>query len=203
MIKTIIFDFGAIFINLDKACSMQKFLEAAKIESLDDDMILKNQQYEVGLISTEAFISFYAEKFPHLSKPVIIDLWNSILLDFPKKRLEFIKSLSAKNTYRLILLSNTNDLHISWIKRHISFYEEFKSQFDAFYLSHEINLRKPNRDIYEYVLKENNLKAHECLFIDDTFENTETAKTLGIRVWNLNEQTEDIVQLFDLKKDLF
>ena len=66
-------------------------------------------------------------------------------------------------------MSNTNDLHISWIQRDWGdkLYNEFKVCFEKFYLSHEINLRKPNTDIYEFVLNENKLQAKECLFIDD------------------------------------
>ncbi|MEM6515418.1 MAG: HAD family phosphatase [Bacteroidota bacterium] len=203
MINTIIFDFGAVFINLDKEGSLHEFLKAAGIKSLDAEMVAVNQQYEIGQISTEEFVGFYKVRFPHLSPTQIIDLWNCILLDFPKSRLEFIKELSAKGNYNLLLLSNTNDLHISWIKSNIPFYEEFKAQFNAFYLSHEIRLRKPNEDIYDFVLEKNNLKAEDCLFIDDTLENTDTAKQMGIHIWHLNEKTEDVTELFKIKKDLF
>ena len=75
-----------------------------------------------------------------------------------------------------------------------------KTALIHFYLSHEIQLRKPNADIYEFVLKENNLKPEECLFIDDTKENTDTANKLGIHTWNIDETTEDIINLFSIKK---
>ena len=130
-------------------------------------------------------------------------IWNFILRDFPEHRLKFIKQLAKDNNHQLILLSNTNELHIDYIKKNVSFYEEFKNCFDQFYLSHEINLRKPNADIFNFVLTENNLKAEECLFIDDTLENTQTAQQLGINVWNNNPATEDIVDIFTIKKELF
>ena len=82
-------------------------------------------------------------------------------------------------------------------------YNRFKNCFDKFYLSHEINLSKPNLDIYEFVLNENNLTAEECFFIDDTKENTDAASSLDINVWNNNPETEDIVDLFTINKDLF
>ena len=82
-------------------------------------------------------------------------------------------------------------------------YNRFKNCFDKFYLSHEIQLSKPNLDIYKYVINENSLNAKECLFIDDTKENTDAASLLGINVWNNNPVTEDIVNLFTIKKDLF
>ncbi|WP_298756548.1 HAD family phosphatase [uncultured Psychroserpens sp.] len=202
-IKTIIFDFGDVFINLDKQGAMQNALNLFQLEDLPEDLVAINTLYEQGLISTKEFIAFYTDNFPHLSQKDIIDAWNFILKDFPIHRLEFIKSLVKDNNYQLILLSNTNDLHITWIKDRVSFYDEFKACFHKFYLSHEIKLRKPNRDIYEFVLTENNLKAEACLFIDDTKVNTDAASKLGIYTWNIDETKEDVVNLFNIKKDLF
>ena len=203
IIKTLIFDLGNVFINLDKQGAMKNALELFELDELHEDLIAINTLYEQGLISTEEFIEFYTDNFPGLSKKKFIDTWNYILKDFPEHRLEFIKKLAKEGKYKLILLSNTNDLHISWIADNISFYEDFKSCFDTFYLSHEIKLRKPNADIYEFVVQENKLKYEECLFIDDTKENTDTSASLGIHVWNIDENKQDIVDLFTINKDLF
>ncbi|MGB1307649.1 MAG: HAD family hydrolase [Oceanihabitans sp.] len=203
MIKTLIFDFGDVFINLDKAGAMQNALDLFETKELPEELVAINTLYEQGLLSTEEFLEFYQENFPKLSAEEITTSWNYILRDFPRKRLEFLQQLATQKKYKLILLSNTNKLHIDWIKREVDFYEEFKNYFDAFYLSHEIQLRKPNTNIYEFVLNENNLKAEESLFIDDTLANTEAAKKLGIHVWNIDETKEDITNLFSIKKDLF
>lgn len=203
MIKTIIFDFGDVFINLDKEGALKLALEKFEIDSLDEELQSINALYEQGLITTDEFLEFYADNFPKLSKEDLKYIWNFIIKDFPEHRLKFIKQLAKDNNHQLILLSNTNQLHINHIKEHVSFYEEFKNCFDQFYLSHEINLRKPNADIFDFVLNENNLKAEECLFIDDTLENTQTAEQLGINVWNNNPATEDIVDIFTIKKELF
>ena len=203
MIKTIIFDFGDVFINLDKEGALKLALEKFEIDSLDEELQSVNALYEQGLISTDEFLEFYADNFPKLSKDELKSIWNFILSDFPEHRLQFIKQLAKDNNHQLILLSNTNELHIDYIKKNVSFYEDFKNCFDQFYLSHEINLRKPNADIFNFVLTENNLKAEECLFIDDTLENTQTAQQLGINVWNNNPATEDIVDIFTIKKELF
>ena len=203
MIKTIIFDFGDVFINLDKAGAKKNALTLFGNDSFSEDMIAFNALYEQGLISTKEFLNFYLDNFPNLNEEHIFNAWNYILKNFPKHRLEFLQNLKKENKYKLILLSNTNELHINWIKENISFFEEFKICFDEFYLSHEINLRKPNNDIYEFVLNENNLIANECLFIDDTKENTNTAEKLGIHCWNIDETSEDVVNLFNIKSELF
>lgn len=202
-IKTLIFDFGDVFINLDKEGAMQNALRLFKLDTFDDAMITTNIKYEIGKISTLEFIEFYASKFQNLTKNQIIEAWNYIIKDFPKYRLNFIKDLALKKDYKLILLSNTNTMHIDYIKENVSFYDEFKNCFDAFYLSQVIHLRKPNANIFEFVLQENNLVAEECLFIDDTKENTDIAKQLGFKVWNIDETTQDVINLFDIKSKLF
>lgn len=203
MIKTLIFDFGNVFINLDIETARTHALETLKIHDLSEEMHAFNSFYEQGLISTEEFLEFYAENFPKLSSEDFMDVWNFMLKDFPQHRLEFIKELKASSKYKLILLSNTNALHINWIEEHVFFYEDFKNCFDNFYLSHEINLSKPNTDIFEFVLKENSLKANECLFIDDNADNIKAANTLNFKTWHINPKTEDVSNLFKIKSDLF
>ena len=203
MIKTLIFDFGDVFINLDKQGAMDNALKLFKMDVLENDMIFKNMQYEIGNITSLEFINFYKNKFSYLSEKQIIEAWNYIIQDFPFHRLEFAKQLATNNNYKRIVLSNTNEIHIDFIKENITFYNEFKDCFDKFYLSHEINLRKPDIDIYEFVLNENDLKANECLFIDDTKDNTDMASSLGIHVWNIDETKEDVVDLFSINSELF
>jgi len=203
MIKAIIFDFGNVFINLDIEGFTQNAFKHFKIDELSEEMIAFNSFYEQGLILTEEFLEFYAENFPKLSEEELIDIWNFMLKDFPERRLDFLKELKKSAKYKLILLSNTNEIHIDWIKKNVSFYEDFKNCFDAFYLSHDIHLRKPNRDIFEYVLRENNLNAKECFFVDDNHDNITTANSLSIHTWHINPRTEDITSLFKVNSHLF
>ena len=195
MIKNIVFDFGDIFINLDKKLFAEE-LQKIHISQESEEMLPILQQYEMGLVSTDKFLTFFEERLS-VSQDKLKRAWNSILLDFPKERLRFIQNLSKSKKYRLFLLSNTNDLHISWIQKNwgMEQYNAFKICFEQFYLSHEINLRKPNNNIYEFVLTMNKLAPKETLFIDDTKENTDAAKALGIHIWNLKPGKEDVLEL--------
>jgi FMN phosphatase YigB (HAD superfamily) len=196
MIKNIVFDFGDIFINLDKK-GFTAGLQKIGISQSSEEMSTILQQYEMGLISTKDFIGFFNTRL-NIPSEKLIEVWNSILLEFPKKRLKFIQDLAESKKYRLFLLSNTNDLHISWIQNKwgMELYQDFRICFEQFYLSHEINFRKPNNNIYEFVLNANNLIAKETFFIDDTKENTAAAKVLGMHVWNLVPGKEDVTELF-------
>jgi len=202
MIRTLIFDFGDVFINLDKSATIRE-MQKLNIEDLSEELVQINMDYEKGLISSDAFLATYLKSLTSLTKPQIIACWNAILIDFPKYRYNFLKLLSEKGYYKLILLSNTNELHINWVKENIPFYEEFVACFDAFYFSHEINFRKPDSAIYKFVLDKHDLKPEECLFIDDTKLNTEAASALGIHTWNIDPSKEDIIDLFTSNKKLF
>ncbi len=202
MIKTIIFDFGDVFLNLDKPAT-QRELERLEIRNFSEDMLLHNQQYEKGLISSQEFLDWYLENYPQLTEAALTDSWNAILKDFPPHRLDFLRRLAQEGRYQLILLSNTNHLHIDWVKANVPFFEEFKSCFDAFYLSQEINFRKPDHSIYQFVMRTHELDPSETLFIDDTSENTRAASELGIHTWNIDPAREDVTDLFQIKKELF
>lgn len=202
MIKAIVFDFGDVFINLNKNAVVRE-LKKFNVDEFSDELRENNHKYEKGLISSEEFLSGYQQANPEFSKEEIKRSWNTILTDFPRYRLDFIKRLSEKKEYKLILLSNTNEIHINWIKEHVPFFEEFRKCFDAFYLSYEINMRKPDAEIYRFVLEEHGLKAEECLFIDDTAANTQAAEELGFHTWNLEPTREDVIDLFTTKGELF
>lgn len=196
MIKNIIFDFGDIFINLDKEIIFREMQRYGN-PSLTPELIILSNAFEVGQISPDIFINGLQTYFPKASTQEIIAIWNGMLLDFPDYRLEFIEKLANEKEYRLFLLSNNNALHkLEAIKiMGSSKFESFKCSFEQFYLSHEIHLRKPNTDIYEFVLEKNGLDPTETFFVDDTFENTHSASKLGIKTWNLIVGQEDIIQL--------
>jgi len=196
MLKNIVFDFGDIFINLDKP-AVFKALENFGGTALSPELTRLAKNYEVGHIRSTDFIRALQDFFPRATAEELTAAWNSILLDFPIERLAFIEQMAADKKYRLFLLSNTNELHITAVIKSMGIqnFNRFKACFEQFYLSHEINLRKPDLPIYEYVLSQNQLKAKETLFIDDMLENTLAAESLGIKTWNLIVGKEDIVQL--------
>lgn len=204
MIKNIIFDFGDVFIDLDKKAPFEYF-SRFDIHAMDDEMKQWNMDYETGLLSTAAFMDHYLKRFPRLNHISFTTVWNSMIQYFPQQRLDWIKKLSNSGKYRLFLLSNTNDLHVEQVIKNMdeSRFIQFKAAFEAFYFSQDIKLRKPNPEIFKHVLNENKLIASETLFIDDVAENTCAAETLGLKTWTIKPGKEDITQLFTIKKELF
>ncbi|WP_343588782.1 HAD family phosphatase [Flavobacterium sp.] len=195
MIDAIIFDFGDIFINLDKPATISG-LQKLGMTEWNNELDQLNLSFETGSISPEEFIAGFQKQLPNASRENILKAWNAVLADFPFYRLEFLQELSKK--YRLFLLSNTDSIHINTFeeKSGVSFYKDFYNCFEKVYFSFDIGMRKPDPKIYQFVLDQNNLIAENTLFVDDKTENTDSATTLGIKVWNLQVGKEDVVDLF-------
>lgn len=195
MIKNIIFDFGDIFINLDKPATARE-MKKYGFETITPELDLLFKRYEMGLVTSNQFLSQTGTLFPKATRQNLIDAWNAILLDFPDYRLRFLEELALEKKYRMFLLSNTNEIHIENEKNKMGKrWDRFKNAFEGFYLSYEMKKRKPNLDIFQDILKENQLFPEETFFVDDTKENTDAAAQLGIKTWNLIVGKEDITEL--------
>jgi putative hydrolase of the HAD superfamily len=198
MIDTIIFDFGDVFINLDKQAPIEKMKELG-LSRWNKNLDKLNIEFEKGLIDKETFLNTLQQNMPNASIEEIQKAWNSVLLEFPLYRLEFLQLLSKK--YRLFLLSNTDAIHIAKFEKKsgVSFYSDFYQCFEKVYFSFEMGMRKPDLEIYTTVINNHELIPKHTLFVDDNKENTDAAFSLGLQVWNLKIGDEDVIQLFENK----
>ncbi len=194
MIKNLIFDFGGVLINLDKEIVPQTIQHLGRSAS-DMDLLLLSTQYEKGVISTENFLRD-ASLALGLDGPELSRIWNRTILDFPEHRLAFLENLKSGGAYRMFLLSNTNELHIDFVRREMGArYQRFQDCFHGFYLSYEMGMRKPEPEIFMQVLKDQDLRPEETLFIDDTLEHILGAASVGLHTWHLDPETDEIVEL--------
>jgi putative hydrolase of the HAD superfamily len=198
MINTIIFDFGDIFVNLEKETSINEFKKLG-LDGPNEDLIAMNDLFERGKITELQFIEGFQKYIPEADILDIRKAWNSVIGEFPLYRLEFLQMLSTK--YRLFLLTNTDAIHISRFEHMagISFFSDFYQCFEKVYYSFEMGMRKPESEIFNYILKKHDLSPKRTLFVDDKKENTDAAAALGIQVWNLKVGQEDVVDLFEKK----
>lgn len=197
MIDTIIFDFGDIFINLDKL-KVEQELQKIGLTEWNNALKELNFKYEIGIISENEFLTGIQKQIPPLEIDAIKKAWNSILADFPLYRLEFLEELTSR--YSLFLLSNTDYTHIEEFKRKVgsTFYNRFVNCFEKVYYSFEMGMRKPDESIYKFVIEKHQLNPKNTLFVDDKKENTDAAQKTGLRVWNLQVGKEDVIELFDI-----
>lgn len=198
MIEAIIFDFGDVFIDLNKQAIDSEFRKLG-LTDWHDDLDALNKKYEIGKIDEFEFMQGFQKYLPNVELVDIRTAWNSILGDFPLYRLEFLQMISSR--YRLFLLSNTDHTHIEKFEHKVgqTFARDFYSCFEKVYFSYEIGLRKPDENAFKYVINNHNLNPKKTLFIDDKKENTDVAEKLGLQVWNLRPGTDDVTQIFDKK----
>ena len=185
-IKNIIFDLGGVIMNLDVPRTIKAFKEIG-IDNIVNDTGHHYQHsffydFEIGQISEDIFLktlSSLSNKSPNQKE--IKKAWNSMILDIPEERINFLKNLHQD--YNLFLLSNTNSIHQYKFltefkeKRNFSFNDLFKKA----YYSYEIGIRKPDAEIFNFVLKDSSLIADETLFIDDAKSNTKSAELCKLK----------------------
>ena len=199
MINAIIFDFGDVFINLEKETSIDAFKKLG-LDGPNEELLAQNELFEKGTISEIQFIETFQKYIPNADVEAIRKAWNSLIGDFPLYRLEFLQLLSTR--YRLLLLTNTDAIPISNFehKTGMSFYSDFYRCFEKVYYSYEMGMRKPQPEIFTTIMNKHDLSPKRTLFVDDKKANTDVAESLGMHVWNLQVGKEDVIQLFEKKQ---
>lgn len=187
-IKNIIFDLGAVIINIDIQITIQRFADFFGVDAQSLGKQLWDSpiwhKHEIGLATDQEVIHYLNTTFGRektLNEATFTEIWNALLLDLPQARLDLLTRL--KNKYRLFLLSNTNETHIKRVNEILKTENnspELASYFEKVYYSYEMGLRKPDVEIYLAVLKDKGLTASETLFLDDNKPNIDAAATTGI-----------------------
>lgn len=187
-ISTLIFDLGGVIVDLDLAKCIQNFKELG-LENIEQYLSNFGQkdffmQFEKGQIGIPAFRNEIRKLAgTELSDAQIDKAWCSFLTQIPVEKLHLLSELKKK--YRLLLLSNTNPLHIETAVA-AEFSKTGKTMqdfFDKCYLSYEMGMVKPDVEIFKALLTDAQVKAEECLFLDDGKKNIDTAAALGIQTY--------------------
>jgi putative hydrolase of the HAD superfamily len=200
-IKNLIFDLGNVIIDLDMErtfAQLRHYLgtdyEAALKRLFDKDVFI---EYEIGQSSETEFLhQLRAVADMPVGIGQLRDAWNAMLLGIPLERLEMLERLKQK--YQVFLLSNTNNSHLYYVHGYLKTIYGIENFEDRFfhrpYYSHLIGMRKPDRAIYDFVLKDAQLKPSETMFFDDMLVNIKAAQSVGIQAV-LHPAGADIVQV--------
>lgn len=202
-IKNIIFDLGGVLLPVSYEAVIAAFAnlgvkDAAHFYSQKEQQPLFDK-VERGEISSGEFIFELKKIIPTASEEQLVHAWNVILGLFPQNRLELLQKI--KKHYRIFLLSNTNEIHIQKVKEDLNAHNnvpDFESYFDDVYYSYETGYRKPEKEIFDLVILENNLNTEETLFIEDTEANVRGAVQVGLpTVWLKVRERQSLEMLFD------
>jgi len=108
---------------------------------------------------------------------IVFDNWINTMT--PVENMQQLISDIHKTGKKLYLLSNISIGFANSYKK-VKWIKELLDHFDGLVLSGTVGKVKPDREIFEHLLKTFDLKADECLFIDDNAKNIEGAKEVGI-----------------------
>jgi putative hydrolase of the HAD superfamily len=189
-IKNIILDYGNVIFLIDFKRTPHTFTELG-IENVERFFAHTGHdplfdEFEKGNISSAEFRDGIRKitGIKSLTDEEIDGAWNTLLIGVPPVNHEIL--LELKKRYRTFLLSNNNEIHYKWIINYLKSEYQVDSNsvfFEKDYYSHLMGMRKPDADIFEFVLRENNLDPAETLFIDDSPQHLKTAEQLGFQTF--------------------
>jgi glucose-1-phosphatase len=197
-IKNLIFDLGGVIIDLSVEKTVLEFSQLTGLPPREVEKAYLQHplfiQYEKGLISSDQFRLGLRQVFSLTALDAEIDrCWNAMLVELPDIKLHLLGSL--KQDYRTSVLSNTNEIHLEYVNRVMLHGGLLDDYFHASHYSHLMNLRKPETEIYQQVLSENNFDTSDTLFLDDNIHNLEAAAALGIKTLHIGHPSE-VLTLF-------
>lgn len=176
--SVIVFDLGNVIVPFDYNIAIGKL---NKIENKLGDKFYSyfkshyefHRQHERGDITSEQFIEQLINELGHkLDSETFIDIIGAIF----RVNVEVVALLpELKKKYTLVILSNTNLIHMNYVTRNYTFIP----YFDKLVLSHEVKAVKPEPAIYKAVENFTQKPPHEHIFIDDIAEYAEAAKKMG------------------------
>lgn len=188
MINTIVFDLGGVIINLDVPRCVKHFTRLMGAENVRNVLGIDDEgegvvavsaatkqlmhDYEYGNISTDGFLHSLQEHcYPGTTIEQIREAWLSMLDALPQARLDYVAEVHRKG-YRTILLSNSNELHWDpiWDQYRLGTY------FDAVFASHHLHMAKPNREMFEHVMREAQTDNAHTIYVDDLDKNRAAAE---------------------------
>ena len=179
MAEIIIFDLGNVVINVSQKLMFRKFAKNSGKPINEIEKIYENsadrRKFEMGKLNP---IQFYNSMKKDMALNLSFREFKKIYTGIFSHNKEIEKIIpKLKKKYRLILLSNTDEMHYDYIKK------EFKilNYFDDFVLSYKVKCRKPNPLIFLKAIQKSKTFPWNCVYFDDILEFVWMAGLLGIK----------------------
>lgn len=200
--KNLILDFGGVIYQIDHYRQIETF----KALGVQNFGVLYSQamqsqlftEFECGRISPDEMLVELAGLLGKnsVSKQQAYDAWNSILVGFSDEVVQLLEMLRTR--YRLFLLSNTNSIHYELFIHDFAekYGYDFNSLFVKPYWSFQVGMRKPDGEMYQFVLADSNLNPEETIFVDDSPQNVKGSIKAGLPALLLGGG-KSLTELFD------
>ncbi|MDE0472635.1 MAG: HAD family phosphatase [Ekhidna sp.] len=201
-IDAIIFDFGNVLIDLNYPEIIRKLRKVARRSqsNIEDLVVNANvlQLFETGKIGPKRFRAEFNRILDiNLSESEFDKIWNSLLGSISKERMDNV--LEVGKRYKTYILSNSNIIH------ELAFEEmvidatgrpSVRDFVDKAYFSHEIGMRKPDLECYQFVIEDIDLYPSRMLFLDDRLDNVAAAREAGMKAVQIFQPDKQINDIF-------
>lgn len=189
MIEVVYFDLGKVIVDFDHLRAAQELLKVTPLSLSEAMAVLSDgelvSEYETGRLSSE---EHYRKVCRRLQMEVSIEkfreLWGSMFLPEPLLSESFLQDL--KKRYRLMLLSNTNEIHFDFVIQHYPILRMIGERL----LSYQAGCMKPEARIFELAVEKAGVAPENIFFTDDRPENIEAAQRAGIQALLFQSETQ-------------
>lgn len=181
MIKTIIFDLGAVLIDWNPHYMYRTiFSDEEEMKNFLATVTTSdwNEEQDAGR-SLQDGTEILVQQFPEHEANIraFYARWDEMLGDAFWDTVDILKELKDSGKYRIYALTNWSAE--TFPKALAKF--EFLSWFEGIVVSGAEKMRKPTPAFYQILLDRHEINAEESLFIDDNYRNILAAEKLGIQ----------------------
>ena len=196
----IILDMGNVLLEWNKDKILRGVVKTEKDYMILDKAIFQSglwERLDLGTLTRENLVlkvvsmigSIYQEKVQEVvwNWPSYIEIYTEV---FP-----LLVRLKEKG-HRIFVLSNTSPVFYELLKDQLAPLEKI---LDGFVLSCDIKAIKPDRKMFEEILRKYQLDPANCVFLDDIADNTNMAESLGIKAYQVKQRSDvvDILKKFE------
>lgn len=180
-VKNIIFDLGNTLIYYDYeyfyegVSRLEKKLNTNKLKNFIKEKKLGDKLCK-GALQPKDFFRILKRKFDlRIGYEDFIYLYSDIFWVNAQMK-NFLEKIVNVKRFRVFLLSNTDPVHMNFLNKNFPFIKIIKNKV----LSYKVGLLKPQKKIFEYVIKKYGLNKNETVLIDDLPVNIKVAVKLGL-----------------------
>ena len=179
MIKVICLDLGKVIVDYDPTIPLNALGTRSALSLPEIMQVLTDREplllFDRGRYSRSEFYRTMCARLQlDVSTEEFERLWTSLFLPEPLLPESFL--LGLKRRYRLLMLSNVNEVHFEFIWKNYPLVRHIEDRL----LSYELGCLKPEPAIYRIAIDRAGVRPQEIFFADDRPENVEAARQAGI-----------------------
>ena len=196
----IILDMGNVLLEWNKDKILRGVVKTEKDYMILDKAIFQSglwERLDLGTLTREELVDRVLSLLGDIYKKKVEEvIWNwPAYIDIYTEVFPLLTGLKEKG-HRIFVLSNTSPVFYELLKDQLAPLEKI---LDGFVLSCDIKAIKPDRKMFEEILRKYQLDPANCIFLDDIADNTKMAESLGIRAYQVKQRSDvvDILKKFE------